>query len=149
GKARDSTSKGVTLTQEKNPREKLAGLLREGYHLINQQRFAEVAMVAEQALQIDPQSPGALAIRGTARAGLGNRQEGLSDCNAALKSNPETALAYRTRGNIYTRMGRADAAIADLTASLRLEPNSTSSYINRSNAYLKLGEPEQAAADAS
>jgi tetratricopeptide (TPR) repeat protein len=149
GKARDSIDKNTTLTEEESPREKLAGLLREGYQLINQQRFAEAAVVAEQALQIDPQSPGALAIRGTARAGRGKRQEGLADCNAALKSNPETAMAYRTRGIIYTEMGRADAAIADLTVALRLGPNSTSNYINRCIAYLKLGEPEQATADAS
>jgi tetratricopeptide (TPR) repeat protein len=137
------------LAEDDPARQKLARRLAEGRLLIEAQQFDKAAAVAEQALELHPRSPGALALRGTARAGLGQREEALADCNAALKQNPETALAYRTRGILLLGQGLVDEAIADHTVAIRLEPDNHLGYTNRSGAYVSKGEPAQAVADAT
>jgi tetratricopeptide (TPR) repeat protein len=130
-------------------RQKLAWLLHEGRRLVSTSRFREGLAVAEQALKIDPKSPGALAVRGTARAGLDQVEEALADCAAALKANPETALAYATRAILRRKQGRAEEAIVDLTVALRLEPYSPRYYVNRAHAFVNLKEFHQAVADCT
>jgi serine/threonine protein kinase/Tfp pilus assembly protein PilF len=130
-------------------RQKLARLLHDGHRLLRLALYDQALDVAGQALALDPQSPGALALRGTARAARGEVTEALKDCAAALKANPETALAYSTRGILRNRQGRPEEAIVDLTVAIRLEPKSALHYTNRSHAYLGLKELHQAEADAT
>jgi tetratricopeptide (TPR) repeat protein len=128
--------------------QRIARLLREGIQAFNRNQHEQAEAVAEHVLQLDAQSPGGLALRGTARGARGKPEEGLADCEAALKLNPETALAYGTRGTLLGRQGKRDEAIADLTAAIRLAPDNTKLYVSRSYSYLQKGEYEQAAADA-
>jgi tetratricopeptide (TPR) repeat protein len=130
-------------------RQKLARRLVEGRRLLDARQFDKVAAVADQALALDPRSPGALALRGAARAGLGRPEEALADCAAALKQNPETALAYRTRGLLLLGQGLADEAIADFTVAARLEPDDPRDLAYRGLAFLGKGEVAQAVADGT
>ncbi len=85
-------------------RTKLARLLRRGDGLIRRGQFGELETVVAEALKIDPQSPGALALRATTRAARQDVDGAEADVEAALKLNPET-LQARTRPGLPERTG--------------------------------------------
>ncbi len=76
---------------------KLAGLLVRGHALIRQTRFADLGPIADEALKLDPQSPGALALRATFRAASNDLIRARADVEAALELNPETYRALMVR----------------------------------------------------
>ncbi len=59
GQPRPDPKSGLTAEQTA----KLAGLLARGKQLIRDTKFAELGPIADEAIQIDPKSPGALALR--------------------------------------------------------------------------------------
>jgi tetratricopeptide (TPR) repeat protein len=130
-------------------RAKLARLLHDGGKLIQQGRFGELDTVVAEALKIDPESPGALALRATARASRGDVEGAQADVEAALKLNPETLQALLVRSYLSTRAGKPDDTIADVTIVIRIDPEFTPAWSNRAAAYLNRGDYRQAIADAT
>jgi tetratricopeptide (TPR) repeat protein len=130
-------------------RARLAGLLVRGRQLIRQGRFGDVGPVADEALKIDPESPGALALRATFRASQHDVVSARADAEAALKLNPETYRALFIRAYLNAEDGKYDESIADLTAALRLDPTDPAAWANRATSYFRKGEYRQAIADAA
>jgi tetratricopeptide (TPR) repeat protein len=132
-------------------RERLAALLRRGREHARAGRYQEAGRVAEEALRLDPQSPGALAMRAHAAAVGGRRGAAATDAAAALRLNPDEAFAYYVRAMLAYDEGRLDAAIADLTVFLRLSraEGRETAYNNRGWAYFRKGEYHQAVADTT
>lgn len=131
-------------------RTRLAQLLTRGRQLADAARYAELAAVARDALAIDPESPGALALRATHHATVGmDRPAALADAEAALKLNPETFQALVIRGSLRGWDGKLDEAIADFTAAIRLRPDHPGAYALRSQGYLEKKEYRQVIADAT
>ncbi len=133
-------------------REKLARLLAAGRDHLRQERFDDLQRVAEEALQIDPQSPGALGLRAAAASARGRQAEARADAAAALQLNPDEPLAYFIRGAMIEGPDQVDAAIADFTVCIRLAPSphlAGVAYNNRALNYLRKGEYHQAVADAT
>ncbi len=130
-------------------RTRLAGLLARGRQMIDDANQADLAAVAREALAIDPESPGALAIRATLHLINGRAQSALSDAEAALKLNPETFQAIVIRGTLSGTSGKFDEAIADFTAAIRLRPDHPGAYALRSQGYLEKKEYRQVVADAT
>jgi tetratricopeptide (TPR) repeat protein len=128
---------------------RLARLLASGRKLLHQAQFGELEGVAADALKIDPESPGALALRATARAARGDLDGARRDVDAALKLNPETFQALIVRSYLSTRDGKPDDAIADTTAALRIDPASAPAWSNRAKAYIDRKDYRQAIEDAS
>jgi tetratricopeptide (TPR) repeat protein len=147
--AKDKPDPMVAAREEKRKRQKLARLLFDGNRLLDVGRHREALAVAEQALALDPQSPGALAVRAMARAAADMVEEARDDCEAALKLNPETALAYLTRGILAARLRRVDDAIADTSVVIRLRPRHATAYSNRAFYYFRKKEYRQSLADAN
>jgi tetratricopeptide (TPR) repeat protein len=129
-------------------RARLAALLARGRRLYDDGRFGEVGPLADEALGIDPESPGALALRGSVRFLRGDRAGARADAEAALRLNPETARGLIVRAVLAGVEGRSDEAIADATAAARLEPRHPVPWSLRARAYMDKKEFRQAAADA-
>lgn len=134
------------LTHE---RARLAELLAQGRRLIQDLRYSELGPIAEEALKIDPESPGALSLRATFRDNRGDRPGARADAELALKLNPETVQALFVRGVVSGSSGKLDDAIADLTAAIRLDPKLSGLWTMRAKAYLDRKEYRQVVADAT
>ncbi|HEV3025620.1 MAG TPA: protein kinase, partial [Pirellulales bacterium] len=131
-------------------RGRLAALLAQGGKLIAAARYQDLEAVAEAALKIDSESPGALAMRATVRSLVHNDRAGaLADVELSLKHNPETVQALVTRAAINGMTGSSDEAIADLTVAIRLDPRHPSATWMRGQAYLDKKEYRQALADST
>ncbi len=86
-------------------------------------------------------------IRGTAKAGLGDYDSALADCNRALKINPKHALAYNNRGNNKLRQRDYSGALTDCNKSIALDSSAALPYYNRGFARTNLGDQAGALAD--
>lgn len=133
----------------KASRIRLAGLLARGQQLVTQSRFGELGPIEEEALQIDAESPGALALRATFRASRNDIQAAQADVELALKLNPETHRASMVRAHLYSEAGQYNEAIADFTVATRLQPVDAVAWANRASCYLRIGEYRQAIADST
>lgn len=128
---------------------RLAGLLERGRQLVRDTRFADLGAIADEALQLDPESPGALALRATYRAFRNDIEKALADADAALKLNPETHRALSVRSFLNSNADKNDEAIADLTIAIRLEPRDFVAWKNRGTTYFQKKEYAQTIADAT
>ena len=128
---------------------KLARLLARGRKMLDQGRFAEMRKIADEALRIDPQSPGALALRSTFRAAQHDLEGAREDAEAALKLNPETPEALIVRAIVNGADGKPNEAIADETAAIRLESDRPRVWSNRAKSYIDRKNYRQSIADAS
>jgi tetratricopeptide (TPR) repeat protein len=136
----------VALSPEQS---RLAQLLHRGNELIQRGAYGDLGTVAAEALTIDPESPGALAIRATVRAARGDGDGARADVEAALKLNPETPQALLVRSHLSRQAGKRDETIADATAAIRIDPTFTPAWSNRAAAYLDRGDYHQVIADCT
>jgi hypothetical protein len=96
----------------------------------------EAALVAvDKAIELDPKSSRAYALRGNVYRAKGEYDRALADVNEALRLDSKDALALSTRGGIYSFKGDHDKALADTTAAIHLNPNSSVYYNNRGFVY--------------
>jgi tetratricopeptide (TPR) repeat protein len=130
-------------------RARLARLLARGRKAMDQGPLEELGKVADEALRLDPQSPGALALRASFRAERDELENARADADAALKLNPEAREALIARGILHFRDREIDEAIADETAALRLDPTWRESWANRASYYYARKEYWQAISDAT
>lgn len=126
---------------------RLARLLAHGRFLIDAGRFLELGEVADEALRIDPESPGALALRATYRNDRLDADGARADAEAALKLNPETYQALIVR-SVLPGVS-FDEGIADLTAAIRLRRDSPLPSANRALLYHHRKDYRQAITDAT
>jgi serine/threonine-protein kinase len=129
-------------------RARLARLLASSREAFEQRRWDDMGRLAREAIQIDPESPGALAFRGHDRAIRNDLSGARADLDAALKLNPESSYALSVRGYLNLKEKRDDEAIADLTAAMRLDPN-PSWWLARALGYHLKGEYRQVIADTT
>src|SRR5439155_1511172 len=87
-----------------------------GRQLISNGRFDELGPVADDALKVDPESPGALALRATFRASRNDVINARADVEAALKLNPETYRALYMRAYLNFTAEKANESAADMLA---------------------------------
>jgi serine/threonine protein kinase/tetratricopeptide (TPR) repeat protein len=130
-------------------RARLAQLLVSGKELVRKGRQLDLEPIAEEALKIDPESPGALALRATLRGARNDIVGATADADTALKLNPETVQALVLKGQFAGIDGKFDEAIAYATCVLRLDPKSGAGWNNRATNYYRKGEHRQAIADAT
>jgi Tfp pilus assembly protein PilF len=131
-----------------NPdRDRLAGLLARGRQLFMQGRGGDVGPVADEALTIDPESPGALGLRAAAKFFRRDVRGARDDINAALKLDPETFSELVIRTTLNGSEGKYDDAIADATIAIRLDPTQPVPWALRALGYLEKKEYRQAVHD--
>lgn len=103
----------------------------------------------DAALQIDPQSPRALRLRGQCLAAIGRPDEALRDFDKAIKVRPGDADALIARGEVRTKLGRYQEACADFDEALQLKPSHVPAHIGRGHARRALGQWSGAVQDYS
>lgn len=93
--------------------------------LIKVERYAEAILVANQALEIDGSSSGALFARGWAKfhSDYGQAQGALADLDRALQLEPDQGIGYFRRAILFEHQGQFDLARSDLERAVQLEPD--------------------------
>jgi len=89
----------------------------------------------------------AYAMRGRARADLGQIDEAIADCNAALRLDDRCALAYCYRGWAHAARFKYALAVPDYSEAIRLDPKLAAAYAWRGRARQRSGETEGAVKD--
>ncbi|MFE5919595.1 tetratricopeptide repeat protein [Streptomyces sp. NPDC056468] len=109
-------------------------------------RRAAVALL-NRALELVPDDPRSLALRGEYHRVLGRHDEAISDLDRALALNPADAFALASRG--ATRLSREglDEALADLDDAVRLKPDYSWALMRRARVHRAFGDPVRQLAD--
>ncbi|WP_369276221.1 tetratricopeptide repeat protein [Streptomyces sp. R11] len=109
-------------------------------------RRAAVALL-NRALELVPDDPRSLALRGEYHRVLGRHDEAISDLDRALELNPADAFALASRG--ATRLSREDLdeALADLDGAVRLKPDYSWALTRRARVHRAMGDPVRQLAD--
>lgn len=100
----------------------------------------------DQLLEISPDNPSALAMRGTLQMQQGRPRAALADLDRALTLDPHNLTALQARASFLLRNNNLPAAITDLDRALAVEPHDTQLLLLRSGIHLELGNPLAAAA---
>lgn len=129
------------------PADPAAYLNRAGVYLLKA-NYNGMFADANRALELGTAAPAdAYVIRGTGRAGKGDVDGAIADCNKAIKINPQYALAYNNRANNKMQKRDFDGALADCNKSIALDPNWALPYYNRGYAHMNKGKSAKAIAD--
>ncbi|MFF6979710.1 tetratricopeptide repeat protein [Streptomyces sp. NPDC008343] len=109
-------------------------------------RRAAVALL-NRALELVPDDPRSLALRGEYHRVLGRHDEAIGDLDRALELNPADAFALASRG--ATRLSREglDEALADLDGAVRLKPDYSWALMRRARVHRAFGDPVRQLAD--
>ncbi|MFJ8534186.1 tetratricopeptide repeat protein [Streptomyces sp. NPDC093591] len=100
-----------------------------------------------RALELAPDDPGSLALRGEYHRVLKRHDEAIRDLDRALELNPADAFAAASRG--ATRLGRHefDEALADLDRAVELKPDYPWALVRRARVHRALGDRDRQLAD--
>jgi tetratricopeptide (TPR) repeat protein len=99
------------------------------------------------ALQLNAKDSDALNSRASAYVNLGEFDNALADCNAAINANEYVAEYYDHRARVQRMLGNQDLAIADLGMAIQLDPGHGMWYTARAAAFRMKGDWKDALAD--
>jgi tetratricopeptide (TPR) repeat protein len=106
--------------------------------------LAEIVEAYEKALQLDPNSAGALVNLGTIHYHLRKWDEAERCYRQALEVDGSYALAHFNLGNLFDETGDRPRALAHYQAALRENPNYADAHYNAALIYQSQGEPMRA-----
>ncbi len=89
----------------------------------------------------------AFTLRAAIRARLGDYDEAIADCNAALEINPKYALAYNNRANDKLQKRDYEGALTDANKALSLDPNLALGYYTRGLIHASIARFSEAVSD--
>jgi tetratricopeptide (TPR) repeat protein len=101
----------------------------------------------DDALQLFPCYPNALANRGSAKMNLADYEGALGDFGSALSLNPRDTVALFNRAQIFIRAGLWNKAVVDLDAALAIDPELVDANQLRAFGHEELGNIEEAIRD--
>lgn len=101
----------------------------------------------DRALELAPDDPRSLTLRGECRRALGRHDEAIGDLDKAIELNPDDAFALASRGAIRLGHGEFDEALADLDRAVRLKPDYPWALVRRARVHRSLGAPDRQLAD--
>ena len=135
--------KAETLSANKN----LAKKLRINADAYNDFGKGELALIEiERALNAENQDDIAecLAIRGRAKAIVGDYEGALEDTNSAVEKDPSNLYNFLNRADVRHMRGETDEALSDIDKALEIDPKKIVSYQLQGNIYDELGEKDKA-----
>jgi tetratricopeptide (TPR) repeat protein len=100
----------------------------------------------ERGLELQPDDPGLLDLRGVLRVEQGRPAEGLEDLNQALGHDPEPST-FVHKAEALAGMGRDEDAVREWTMALRRDPELPPAFLGRARSYARLRHWDQALAD--
>lgn len=101
----------------------------------------------DRALELAPDDPRSLALRGEYHRALEHHDEAIRDLDRALALNPADAFALASRG--ATRLSRREyaEALTDLDRAVELKPDYPWALVRRARLHRALGDPVRQLAD--
>ena len=100
-----------------------------------------------QAIKASPEEHSLLFTRGFINYKLGNFQDAVEDCSAALKLDPSFIRAYEIRGRSFCELGNYEEAIADSTQAINMGTRDSDTFNSRGIAYFQIGRVGEAVRD--
>ena len=101
---------------------------RVAFSMINLERIDEALEYAEQAVNADPYSTDAWAIRAWALDWAGRAGQALSSALHALELDPENSRAEAYLAEVYHSLGQTERAFSLTENTLERDPNSAEAY---------------------
>lgn len=101
----------------------------------------------DRALELAPDDPRSLALRGEYHRVLRCHDEALRDLDRALALNPADPFALASRGATRLRRDEFEAALADLDRAVELKPDYPWALVRRARVHRALGDPVRQLAD--
>ncbi len=100
----------------------------------------DVIAVYEHALELDPQSTGALVNLGTIFFNQGQLHKSEEYYQRAIQADPGYALAHFNLGNLYDERGNREQALKHYLAALDLNPQYGDAHYNLALLYQAMGD---------
>jgi serine/threonine protein kinase/Tfp pilus assembly protein PilF len=100
----------------------------------------------EAGLELQPDDPGLLDLRGVLRIEEGRAQEGLEDLNRALGRDSHPS-GFIHKAEALARLGRDEDAVREWSLALRRDPELPRAFLGRARSYVRLRLWDQALAD--
>ncbi|WP_370268771.1 tetratricopeptide repeat protein [Streptomyces sp. V4I8] len=109
----------------------------------------QLAAVADldRALELTPDDPRGLALRGEYHRVLERYDEAIRDLDRALGLNPADAFAAASRGATRLSRHQFDEALADLDRAVELKPDYPWALVRRARVHRAHGDPDRQLAD--
>jgi TolB-like protein/DNA-binding winged helix-turn-helix (wHTH) protein/tetratricopeptide (TPR) repeat protein len=107
---------------------------------------AEADPLLNRALQLRPNSPRALAVKGWLLTEEFRIEEALPLLRRAIKGNPNDAALHRYMGNLFDRRGEPSEALTHFSAAARLDPLDFISHVFRCMELTDVGQYDEARA---
>lgn len=104
----------------------------------------QVMEAYQKAVELDPQSAGALVNLGTIYFNAQNWKEAERYYGEALRADPEYALAHFDLANLYDECGERDKALSHYESALRIAPNYADAHYNLALLYQAAQQPIKA-----
>ena len=123
-------------------------LLADARHLLSQSRFAEADVIANQAVDLDPDNPDAHAVRSAARLGLDDLLGAEADAREALNLDADNGAGQRALARVHHAQGDWADCIDVATIRIRAQPRDGAAWTIRSRCYLGDSRPREALAGA-
>lgn len=122
----------AVLKMEENA--KAYGLCGFGY-AVNEEKYSKAMKYANKALRLDPQSEGAMLIKGIVYISEGKATEALEQVNNIIGSNPINAYAYTVKG--YAEFQQNDYLKAQESANIstKIDPDNPYNYVLMGKIY--------------
>jgi tetratricopeptide (TPR) repeat protein len=102
---------------------------------------------AEAALQLNPQSVGALLSRAYAHQRTGNFDAALADYNHALELEPKNPSVLASRAGLRIDQKAWSEALADLDQAIALRQDYAQAYVARARVHVEIAQLDQALSD--
>ncbi len=130
----DPSTSGLYLRQQ------VPQLLEQARQLLQAQNYPEAINSVEKALQIAPDEPSALTLKGQILGSMGRFQEALATVDQLGQANPNNPLAWSMRAVLLSNIGQHQAALAAIERSLELNPGDPETYAIKTNIMASLAE---------
>jgi tetratricopeptide (TPR) repeat protein/SAM-dependent methyltransferase len=109
-------------------------------------QFAELILIYDKIIALEPASADHWSDRGAALNRLARYQEALASCERAIALQPGLAAAHHNRANSLVKVGRFDDAVLSYDRALALNSMLDGAKVGRCNCLANLGRPGEAVA---
>jgi lipoprotein NlpI len=106
---------------------------------LGQRKFDEAIELANKVIAIEPDRPGAYALRATAYIAAGKSREAIADLDRLLAISPAQPRLLEVRGTEKFKLHMFDEAIADFDQECKLDPARSPWHWKRGLAYYYAG----------
>ena len=114
--------------------------------LTSLKRYPEALEAADRVLQLWPEDPSALNLKGIIHQTLGDDREAIAAYERAVKSDPSFAQGYNNLGRLYVDQGDIDTAIEMYETAVAHDPSLADAFWNLAAIYRHDLEDEEKAA---